>query len=265
MTEVEKERAPAVLVHGTFIGTDDSFGPQRELDGPVRLVVFERRGYGSRAGAPDPVLGWPADAPDLQVLMERAGGAHLVGHSYGGVVVAAAASRRPDLVRSLVLVEPALSQAAADHPAIAARMDRERAVFARAHAMDAGAFTIEWMASMGAPPEAARAWIATWTERERAAAEVCRRERWYGDAPIDFARLAAIGARKVVVMGAGRPPTTSGADDAQDAVRIVCTALADRTGAELVRFESSTHFPNTEEPERFNALLRDVWGISPRG
>jgi pimeloyl-ACP methyl ester carboxylesterase len=42
----------------------------------------------------------------------------------------------------------------------------------------------------------------------------------------------------------------------------VYTALAERTGAELVRFESSTHFPTSEEPERFNALLCDVWGVA---
>lgn len=262
MTRTEGERELAVLVHGTYIGTDDSFGAQRELDGRVRLVVFERRGYGSRGGAPDRVLGWPVDAPDLERLMEAAGGAHLVGHSYGGVVVATAASHRPELVRSLVLVEPALSQAAADHPAIAARMQRERSLFARAQTMDAREFTIEWMAGLGAPREAAEAWIATWSERELANADVCRRECWYGDAPIDFARLAALAVRKVVVMGARRPPTTPDPKTAQDTVWTVYRDLAERTEAELVCFESSTHFPSSEEPERFNALLCDVWGVA---
>ncbi len=54
------------------------------------------------------------DLPDLLELMEEGAGAHLVGHSYGGPVVAAAASRRPDLVRSLVLLETMLGPVAAE-------------------------------------------------------------------------------------------------------------------------------------------------------
>ncbi len=52
------------------------------------------------------------NATDLEGMFERlgTGPVHLVGYSYGGFISALLASRRPDLVRSLVLVEPAASR-----------------------------------------------------------------------------------------------------------------------------------------------------------
>jgi pimeloyl-ACP methyl ester carboxylesterase len=43
-------------------------------------------------------------------------GAHLVGHSFGGCVALDAASRRPDAVRSLPLIEPAMQRLATQDP-----------------------------------------------------------------------------------------------------------------------------------------------------
>ena len=45
-------------------------------------------------------------------------GAHLVGHSFGGLVALAAAARRPDAVLSLTLIEPALHKIATGDPAV---------------------------------------------------------------------------------------------------------------------------------------------------
>uniref|UniRef100_UPI0015775E77 alpha/beta fold hydrolase n=1 Tax=Sphingomonas bacterium TaxID=1895847 RepID=UPI0015775E77 len=46
------------------------------------------------------------------------GGAHLVGHSFGGCVALAAAARRPDAVRSLTLIEPGMQKLAIDDPRV---------------------------------------------------------------------------------------------------------------------------------------------------
>lgn len=254
----------AILVHGTTKGPE-SFDAQRELAADFRLVLFARRGYGDRREPPQPPgeptanteLGWPVDVPDLIQVMEREGGAHLVGHSYGGPVVATAASRRPDLVRSLVLLETALGPVAAQDEEMRAVMERERALADRRLELDARRFSAEWMAvALGAPGEHAQAWIATWDDAFLAAADVTRREAWWGAAPVDLDVLARIDRPKVVAIGASRPPF---GPDTQPRVERIARATAVRIGARLEVFPGSTHFPTMEEPEAFNALLRRTW------
>ena len=93
---------PVVLVHGSLAIGADEWQAQRPLgDEGFRLVVFDRRGHGqSPAAHGEDFL---RDADDIAELMGD--GAHLVGHSYGGLGVLVAAARRPDATKSITLLE----------------------------------------------------------------------------------------------------------------------------------------------------------------
>ncbi|MEU7202889.1 alpha/beta hydrolase [Streptomyces sp. NPDC045470] len=91
---------------------------------------MDRRGYGD---SPDTARSdFETDAEDaVEVLSDGAcavgpGGAHLVGHGNGGVAALLAIARRPDLVRSLTLIQPSAFTAAAHHPVVAGLLDRVR-------------------------------------------------------------------------------------------------------------------------------------------
>ncbi|HET7900626.1 MAG TPA: alpha/beta hydrolase, partial [Candidatus Nanopelagicales bacterium] len=87
-----------VLVHGALSWGRDTFAGQLHLADRVRLHVVDRRGYVAAGPPVEGEVGWPVDVPDLIALLERLGGAHLVGHSYGGVDALIVAGERPDLV-----------------------------------------------------------------------------------------------------------------------------------------------------------------------
>ena len=113
-----------VCIHGSAqgsrVGGDGHFATQRALaDHGWQLLVPDRPGHGQ-----SPANGQPDDA-DLDgawvaddLLANLPGGAHLVGHSFGGAVALAAAARRPGAVRSLTLIEPGMQKLASRDPAV---------------------------------------------------------------------------------------------------------------------------------------------------
>ena len=99
---------PVVLLHGitraaaSFAWAVDRFGDDH------RVVRPDLRGHGGSDRAEDYDLpGYVADVVDvLEKVVRRP--AVLVGHSLGGVVAAAVAQQRPELVSALLLEDPAL-------------------------------------------------------------------------------------------------------------------------------------------------------------
>lgn len=109
-----------VLVHGGAQGTGSAghanFHAQEALGGEGwQLIVPDRPGHGR---SPDPGRPDDADADGEWVAELLGEGAHLVGHSFGGLVALAAAARRPEAVHSLTLIEPALLKIATRDPAV---------------------------------------------------------------------------------------------------------------------------------------------------
>ena len=253
----------AVFVHGSFGWGLDTFPAQRELADIAEIVLVDRHGFGSTPDQGHAVLGWPLDAPAVVDVIQARSGAHLVGQSYGAVVSLLAASRRPDLIRSLVVIEPPLFGVASRHPAVARIDTALQPVVARALSLSARDYLYAWAAGvMSRTPAQVDAWTASWGPADWAAADASRRERWPGDAPVDLAALRALDVPKVVVSGGWPQPGAAGPSPAGEAFRAVADALAERIGAQRVEFAGSSHNPQLEEAEAFNRLLRSTWAAS---
>jgi pimeloyl-ACP methyl ester carboxylesterase len=98
--------APIWFVHGQIAGAQATWSAQASLADRWRLVLVSRPGYGS---SPAPARSdWLAEGG--MVASSLTPGAHLVGHSYGALVVLAAAAQTVAAVKSLTLLEaPAYS------------------------------------------------------------------------------------------------------------------------------------------------------------
>ena len=101
---------PIVLVHAGIFA--DWFRPlldEPALSGRYRVVSYHRVGYAGSGRVTGPVS-IAQQAAHLRALMRHLGieKAHIVGHSSGGNIALQLALDAPDMVHSLVLMEPAL-------------------------------------------------------------------------------------------------------------------------------------------------------------
>lgn len=120
--------ARVVLVHGSLATGPVEWEAQRPLvDKGYELVVPTRRAYMPQSDS----VGedFRVDGEDVAELLGD--GAHLVGHSYGGLVAMVAAAARPTAVHSLLLAEPPVFSIAAEHPDVARLREQLERVLAR--------------------------------------------------------------------------------------------------------------------------------------
>jgi pimeloyl-ACP methyl ester carboxylesterase len=108
--EVVGAGEPVVLIHGALLA--EAYAPlcaEPALTAQYRLVRYHRRGYAgsSRVAAPFSIA---QQAADCRALLRHLGieRAHVVGHSSGGVMALRLALDAPEVVHSLILLEPAL-------------------------------------------------------------------------------------------------------------------------------------------------------------
>jgi pimeloyl-ACP methyl ester carboxylesterase len=213
-----------VLVHGGGAGGAANFAAQRPLAERWTLVLPDRPGHGRT-----PARGRVDFAADAPLVAELLGaGAHLVGHSYGGVVALLAAALRPEAVRSLTLVEPAAFAVGRGHPDVDGLELALRDLFADPPA-DGGSFMARFFELNGIPgppppalPPAAYAamlgtrgpWEAEIPVEEVAAADIPKLVVSGGHHPafetIADRLAAAIGARRAVVRGQGHAVQAAG-------------------------------------------------------
>ncbi|MBM3676264.1 MAG: alpha/beta fold hydrolase [Actinobacteria bacterium] len=96
---------PVVLVPGLGMATPVWADARRRLEPTCRVLTVDPRGSGQSGKPAGPYTG-DTVAGDLEAVLDDAGvdAAHVVGMSMGGLVAQSLAVRRPERVRSLVLV-----------------------------------------------------------------------------------------------------------------------------------------------------------------
>lgn len=99
--------APVAFSHGLLLSCRMFDAQVAALRGMHRCIAWDHRGQGRSAPASTPVVSIDQCADDAIALLERlaTGPVHFVGLSMGGFVGMRVAARRPDLVRSLTLLD----------------------------------------------------------------------------------------------------------------------------------------------------------------
>jgi pimeloyl-ACP methyl ester carboxylesterase len=232
-----------VLVHGSLATGAEEWQAQRPLaDEGFRLLVVDRRGYGQ--SPPAEGEDFVRDGDDIAELMED--GAHLVGHSYGGLGVMFAAARRPDATLSLTLLEPGAFTLGQHHPAARALLDDVRRLWDRD--LPDEDWVVRFLKLVGSDPDAQPPGLL-------AAAvplvPVLRHGRHFWEAELPLADLASARFPKLVVSGGH----SAGFD-------AICDDLSERIGASRAEFKGAGHEVQfTGRP--LNEALRVLWGPTP--
>ena len=107
--EIHGSGEPLVLVHGSWTDHHDWDLVISGLAAQFQVVLYDRRGH-SLSERPETQGSVYEDAVDLAALVEGLGlaPAHIIGHSYGGIIGLQLAVRRPDLFHSLLVHEAPL-------------------------------------------------------------------------------------------------------------------------------------------------------------
>lgn len=230
---------PVVLVHGSLATGAEEWQAQRPLaDEGFRLLVLDRRGYGqSPAAQGEDFL---RDADDIAELMGD--GAHLVGHSYGGLGVLFAAARRPDATLSLTLLEPAAFALGQRDLAARVLVDEVRGLWDQN--LPDEDWVIRFLRAVGSDPDA--------LPPELIAAAIpltplLRRGRLIWQSELPLAELAAARFPKLVVSGGH----SAGFD-------AICDELAERIGAARAVAAGAGHEVQFTGPA-LNEMLLELW------
>jgi pimeloyl-ACP methyl ester carboxylesterase len=229
-----------VLIHGSGGNAASAWASLRPLAARFTFVAPTRGGY-----PPNPPLDridFEQQAAELAPLLDE--GAHLVGHSYGGVIALLMAAQRPERVRSLAVSEPPAFALARGNPKVDALVERLDDLFTRGP-RDPREFFAAFLGAVGSsavlpqelPPEQERVIRATMAERAP----------WEAEIPLD--ELAATPFPKLVISGAHDP-----------AFNAVCDVLEERLNAERAILPGAGHsIPRARGyADRFEAFLDSV-------
>ncbi|WP_194910481.1 alpha/beta fold hydrolase [Catenulispora rubra] len=242
----------AILIHGTMTWGTECFAGQRPLAEHFRLDVPDRRGFGD---SPDTAQSdWEVDAEDIAALLDEAP-AHLLGHSYGGVVAMAAAILRPEAVLSLTLIEPSALRVAESVPVVAAGLAANRAAFTTDPPLTHQITPEDYLRSgeaFGLP-------IPAFTEGRLRATRTAMAERpcWEADIPLE--PLARAAYPKAVITGDWQSANRAYRTTVGNALLATSLFIAEGIGAHHHSVPGTDHFPHRDRPDVVNELLCTIW------
>jgi len=255
LTYLERGSGPLViLIHGSvsdYREWEKQLGP---LAQHYQVVAYSRRFHwpNARPGkdADASVASVDRQVDDLAALVKSLGStpAHIIGHSFGGAVALNFALRYPALVRTLVLVEPAVSSVLGDKPENSEATKEGQAIRAKMkEAFDSGDAQriVRTYAEHVAPGEFERATTAV---REMLIANVQAFQLDFtSPRPVltcdDAQRVSA----PVLVVSGDRSPL--------GLQRIAAAAAKCIPKARLITISGATHWVQHDHPEEFNAAV----------
>ena len=231
--------SPVVLVHGSLATGADEWEAQRTLgDEGFLLIVPDRRGYGE--SPPTEGEDFVRDGDDVAALMGD--GAHLVGHSYGGLGAMRAAAKRPEVTLSLTLLEPPVFDMAEHDPAGRGLVREVKSLWEKD--LPDEEWLVRFLEAVGTDPETLPPEVLS---EAAPLVSLVRHSRppWEADLPVGH--LASARFPKLVVSGAH-----------SEAFDAMCDDLAEAIGASRAVVEGAGHEIQFAAPP-INETLLGLW------
>lgn len=236
-----------VFVHG-WTSDRSYFAPQVEhFSKTYRCVSVDLRGHG-QSDAPEQEYTIEGFADDVAAVCDELGvkEAVLVGHSMGGAIVLAMSVRRPDVVRSAAMLDPAILFPEESQPLLA----QLAPVFAGPEGLATLKQFFEGQFFMPTSDQALKTRLAT--------AALKTPQHVIGSAFANLAKFDSAGALKAST----KPLLYVGADPAiTDTARLLELAPTVMVGKTV----GAGHFHQLEVPDQINAMLERFIAISARG
>ncbi|HSV53810.1 MAG TPA: alpha/beta hydrolase [Burkholderiaceae bacterium] len=240
--------APAVLVHGSW-GDHHNWAPVvPALSRSLRVATYDRRGH-SRSERLAGQGSVDEDVADLAALIGQLfqGPAHVIGSSFGAVIVLRLAAARPDLFLSLIVHEPPLFGLLQDVPqaqsSLAGVRERVAAVVALLQAGDLAGGARRFVETIAFGPGA-------WDTLPAAARDtfVFNAPTWLDELQepaamtMDLGPLSSFPAPALLTVGGQSPPFFP---------LVVDRIAAALPGAGRRTFADAGHVPHLSHPEEY--------------
>jgi len=213
-------RPRLLLVHGSVVNAELTWSAQKPLADRFEIVAPNRRGF--PPGPDVDRVDFEDEAAWLEEFLEP--GTHVVGHSYGGVIALLAAAQRPEILRSLTVVEPPGFGVACGVPAVDELMERIEEHWTNGP-RDPAEFLRGFFSLVGSSAPS-----GNFTPELLQGARTLMVERSPAEAVIPLEELARAPFLKLVVSGGHSP-----------AFEAVCDVLEERLGAERAVLSGAGH------------------------